>query len=72
LDSNQARKASTSGLSAAARGLQLAGLACHFPWIYGGKVILGRFVSERAVRIQGWVFGACMLLAAAHIVFARV
>ncbi|MEW6342521.1 MAG: LysE family translocator [Paraburkholderia sp.] len=51
-------------------GFLLVGLACHFPWIYGGKVILGRFTSERAVRIQGWVFGACMLLVAAYVVFA--
>ncbi|HEV3426220.1 MAG TPA: LysE family translocator [Paraburkholderia sp.] len=45
-------------------------IGCHFPWIYGGKVILGRFRSARAVRIQGWVFGACMLLVAAYIAFA--
>jgi threonine/homoserine/homoserine lactone efflux protein len=45
-------------------------IACHFPWIYGGKVILGRFSSERAVRIQGWVFGVCMLLVAAYVACA--
>jgi threonine/homoserine/homoserine lactone efflux protein len=45
-------------------------VGCHFPWIYGGKVILGRFSSERAVRIQGRVFGVCMLLVAAYIAFA--
>ncbi|NPC49502.1 LysE family translocator [Corallococcus sp. AB032C] len=45
-------------------------LACHFPWIYGGKLILGRFHSERALRIQGWTFGACMIAVAAWVAFA--
>ncbi|WP_332686881.1 LysE family translocator [Bosea sp. (in: a-proteobacteria)] len=41
------------------------GILCHFPWVYGGQVILGRFRSARATRIQGWCFGICMLLVAA-------
>jgi homoserine/homoserine lactone efflux protein len=41
-------------------------IACHFPWIYAGKVILGRVASARAMRIQGWVFSACMVLVAAY------
>ena len=45
----------------------LVGIACHFPWIYGGKVILGRFRSPGALRVQGIVFGACMLLVAAYL-----
>jgi homoserine/homoserine lactone efflux protein len=45
-------------------------VACHFPWIYGGKLILGRFHSERALRIQGWTFGACMIAVAAWVAFA--
>lgn len=44
-------------------------IVCHFPWIYGGKVILGRFQSERAVRIQGWVFGSCMVAVAGYVAF---
>lgn len=46
------------------------GLACHFVWIYGGQVVLSRFRSQRAVRIQGIVFGICMLLVAAYLGFA--
>lgn len=42
------------------------GLFCHFPWIYGGKVILGRFNSPRAVRIQAAIFGTSMLLVALY------
>ncbi|NTX04612.1 MULTISPECIES: LysE family translocator [Myxococcus] len=45
-------------------------VACHFPWIYGGKLILGRFRSERALRIQGWTFGACMVAVAAYVAVA--
>ncbi|MFY1825815.1 LysE family translocator [Myxococcus fulvus] len=45
-------------------------VACHFPWIYGGKLILGRFRSERALRIQGWTFGACMVVVAAYVAVA--
>ncbi|WP_232786514.1 LysE family translocator [Achromobacter sp. DH1f] len=44
------------------------GLLCHFPWIYGGKVILGRFNSPRAVRIQAAIFGTSMLLVALYVV----
>lgn len=44
------------------------GLFCHFPWIYGGKVILGRFESPRALRIQAAVFGTSMLLVALYVV----
>ncbi len=42
-------------------------VVCHFPWLYGGKLILGRFRSERAMRIQGWTFGTCMLLVAGYV-----
>lgn len=42
-------------------------VACHFPWIYGGQLILRRFRSARAVRIQGRAFGICMLLVAAYL-----
>ncbi|NVJ20891.1 LysE family translocator [Myxococcus sp. AM011] len=45
-------------------------VACHFPWIYGGKLILGRFRSARALRIQGWTFGACMVAVAAYVAVA--
>lgn len=45
----------------------LLGIPCHFPWIYGGKVILGRFNSPRAVRIQAAVFGISMLAVAIYV-----
>jgi homoserine/homoserine lactone efflux protein len=45
----------------------LVGIACHFPWIWAGKAVLGGFTSERAARIQGWVFGGCMILVAAYL-----
>lgn len=40
---------------------------CHFPWIYGGQLILRRFKSARAIRIQGVVFGICMLIVALYV-----
>ena len=45
-------------------------VACHFPWIYGGQLILRRFRSARALQIQGWIFGACMILVATYAAFA--
>lgn len=46
----------------------MLGLFCHFPWIYGGRVILGRFNSPRAVRIQAAIFGTSILLVAWYVV----
>ena len=45
-------------------------MVCHFPWIYGGQLILRRFQSARALQIQGRVFGICMILVAAYVAFA--
>jgi homoserine/homoserine lactone efflux protein len=45
-------------------------VACHFPWIYGGQLILRRFGSARAQQIQARVFGICMILVAAYVAFA--
>ncbi|MEQ5842750.1 LysE family translocator [Paraburkholderia acidicola] len=44
-------------------------IACHFPWIYGGQLILRRFKSARALQIQGWVFGVSMILVAGYVAF---
>lgn len=46
------------------------GLFCHFPWIYGGQVVLGRYTSPRALRIQALVFGSAMLAVAAYVVLS--
>lgn len=46
----------------------LVGIVCHFPWIYGGQVILGRFTSDQALRIQGFVFGGLMVAVAVYMV----
>jgi threonine/homoserine/homoserine lactone efflux protein len=46
----------------------ILGLFCHFPWIYGGQVVLGRFTSARALRIQALVFGSAMLAVAAYVI----
>ncbi|RKI06739.1 LysE family translocator [Corallococcus sp. AB030] len=67
LDSARGMFSQTAQLTAA---FLVVCLACHFPWIYGGKLILGRFHSERALRIQGWTFGACMIAVAAWVAFA--
>jgi len=45
-------------------------VVCHFPWIYGGQVVLRRLRTTRALRVQGRVFGSCMLLVAAYLAFA--
>jgi threonine/homoserine/homoserine lactone efflux protein len=42
-------------------------VVCHFPWIYAGKVILGRFRSDQAMPVQGWTLGACMLAVTAYV-----
>lgn len=44
------------------------GLTCHFFWIYGGQLIFSRLKSPRAMRIQGYVFGLCMLAVAVSMV----
>ena len=65
-----------AGASLSAQGAQLSaafvilGLFCHFPWIYGGQVILGRFNTPRAARAQAAVFGTSMLAVAAYIVLS--
>ena len=44
------------------------GLACHFFWIYGGQLLFSRLKTPRAMRIQGYVFGLCMLAVAVSMV----
>lgn len=39
-------------------------ILCHLPWIYGGQLIFERVKSERSMKIQGVIFGVCMLLVA--------
>ncbi|AIY40623.1 Transporter [Collimonas arenae] len=39
-------------------------VACHFPWIFAGKIIFSRIRTARAMQVQGYVFAACMLLVA--------
>jgi homoserine/homoserine lactone efflux protein len=46
------------------------GLACHFLWIYGGKVLFSRIQSPRATQLMGMGFGVCMLAAAAMLFFS--
>lgn len=45
-------------------------VTCHFPWIYGGQLVLRRFRSARAIKAQGRIFGTCMLLVAGYLAFA--
>lgn len=42
-------------------------VACHAPWIVGGKLIFSTFNSPSALRIQGYIFAGCMLLVALYI-----
>ena len=44
------------------------GLTCHFFWIYGGQLLFSRLKTPRAMRIQGYVFGLCMLVVAVSMV----
>lgn len=46
------------------------GVFCHFPWIYGGRVILGRFNSPTALRVQAALFGTAMVGVAAYTVLS--
>jgi threonine/homoserine/homoserine lactone efflux protein len=39
-------------------------VACHFPWIYGGQLMFDRFGSEKSVKLQGYLFGGCMVAVA--------
>jgi len=45
-------------------------VVCHLPWIYGGQLVLRRFRSAHALRVQAWAFGTCMLLVAVYLAFA--
>lgn len=45
----------------------IIGLSCHFMWIYGGQLIFSRMKSPRAIRLQGYSFGMCMLAVAAAV-----
>ena len=45
-------------------------IVCHFPWIYGGRVVFERFNSEKSVKVQGYVFGACMAAVALFLAFS--
>lgn len=45
-------------------------VACHFPWIYAGRLLFARFSSERSVRIQGYLFGGCMAAVALFLAIA--
>jgi threonine/homoserine/homoserine lactone efflux protein len=45
-------------------------IVCHFPWIYGGRLVFERIKSERAMKAQGYVFAAAMVLVAAFVAFA--
>ena len=36
---------------------------------FAAELFLGRFRSERAMRIQGWTFGLCMLAVAGYVAF---
>lgn len=44
--------------------------ACHFPWIYGGQLMFDRFNSAKSIKIQGYVFGACMVAVALFVALA--
>ncbi|PMS17403.1 LysE family translocator [Trinickia dabaoshanensis] len=35
-------------------------IVCHFPWIYGGRVVFHRFSDEKSAKLQGYLFGGCM------------
>ncbi|MGY6272210.1 LysE family translocator [Achromobacter denitrificans] len=66
----------TPGVGLAGQVVQLSaafvllGLVCHFPWIYGGQVVLGRYTSPRAQRVQALVFGSAMLAVAAYVLLS--
>lgn len=42
----------------------IVGFGCHYLWIHGGQLLFGRIRTEKAMRIQGIVFGTCMLAVA--------
>jgi threonine/homoserine/homoserine lactone efflux protein len=44
--------------------------ACHFPWIYGGQLMFDRFNSARSIKMQGYLFGGCMIAVAAFLALA--
>ena len=47
----------------------IVGLVCHFMWIYGGQLIFNRMKSPRAMRMQGYGFGVCMVAVALAVAF---
>lgn len=42
-------------------------VACHAPWIVAGKLIFSTFRSQRAIKLQGYIFAGCMLLVALYL-----
>ncbi|PLZ02455.1 LysE family translocator [Burkholderia sp. WAC0059] len=44
---------------------------CHLPWIYGGQLIFERVKSAQSMKIQGYVFGVCMVLVAVFLAISE-
>jgi threonine/homoserine/homoserine lactone efflux protein len=39
-------------------------IVSHLIWLYGGQVLFKRAKTERAVKLQGYLFGSCMVAVA--------
>ncbi len=45
-------------------------VACHFPWIYAGQLMFDRFNGEKSIKVQGYLFGGCMVAVALFLIVA--
>lgn len=45
-------------------------VVCHLPWVYSGQVLFSRIKTQKSLRLQGWIFGSCMILVAVFTAFA--
>ncbi len=44
-------------------------IVCHLPWVYGGRILFSRIKTEKSLKMQGYVFGTCMILVALFVAF---
>ncbi len=50
--------------------ITIMSVGCHLLWLYGGERLTRRMTSARALRIQGYVFGALLVVIALWMVIS--
>ncbi|WP_293932328.1 LysE family translocator [Iodobacter sp.] len=42
----------------------LISMLCHLLWIYSGQLLFSQLKSQQAMRVQGYLFGGCLIFVA--------